>query len=525
MTQILDEIRDGLIRVPRFQRPFVWSDKQRLELLRSILGGTPIGAVMVWRTQHDVACFGRLGPHEIPEEFSSQASRTYLLDGHQRLSTLFAALYPVLAQLEFDEEQDRLEGWSIHYDLEIQDFFLGSDPQAKRATSMPLHVVLDTKSHFKFLRDLGDAASEEIVARADGIAKAIREYKMPVIPVVSDDLESVTRTFQRINSQGTSMNDVHMVSALAYHDDFDLGRCLSSGLDDLDEMGWSTDAKTVLQVCKIVVGLDLYDAPVDQVAKEIHRKGESVVGEAVELLGQAGALLISWNVRSSDVVPYAHQPVLLAGAVRQAGGEVDRKLVRKLERWFWISSFFGNANSSQVQAEQKRLERIVSGEADAEDFSETPTEHLPWRYDFRHARTRAMLLLLGRQDPCDADGESLRAFELLEHEKYKAVGKVVTDYQRGKLSREHRALASGPENRILARQSEMSRVRGRIKEARDRAWLKSHAIPLDAAKALRDGDVIQFLELRAAALQELERRFVEGFGVVYRARPASAPRT
>jgi len=39
LSQLLDEIKEGIIQVPKFQRPLVWRWEDRLELLRSIRDG------------------------------------------------------------------------------------------------------------------------------------------------------------------------------------------------------------------------------------------------------------------------------------------------------------------------------------------------------------------------------------------------------------------------------------------------------------------------------------------------------
>ena len=36
LRSLLEDVQRGHIRVPRFQRPFVWTDSQRLDLLRSV---------------------------------------------------------------------------------------------------------------------------------------------------------------------------------------------------------------------------------------------------------------------------------------------------------------------------------------------------------------------------------------------------------------------------------------------------------------------------------------------------------
>src|SRR3954465_12937076 len=91
LGQLLDEVRAGLIQVPRWQRPFVWTWEQRRDLLRSIRDGIPMGAIMVWRSESvDIACYNSLGPYPLAQRKGYQ--HQYLLDGVQRLSTLLGAL-------------------------------------------------------------------------------------------------------------------------------------------------------------------------------------------------------------------------------------------------------------------------------------------------------------------------------------------------------------------------------------------------------------------------------------------------
>ena len=55
LVKLLSDVRAGHIQVPRFQRPFVWDDDRRLELMRSLRAGIPIGSLLVWRTSQNRA--------------------------------------------------------------------------------------------------------------------------------------------------------------------------------------------------------------------------------------------------------------------------------------------------------------------------------------------------------------------------------------------------------------------------------------------------------------------------------------
>ena len=95
---LLSQVDHDDIVLPAMQRPFVWKEDRIYRLIDSLLRGFPIGAVMLWKTG-TVQRFRRL-PRDIdietPEIFtfetSTDTSNRYLvLDGQQRLTSLFAA--------------------------------------------------------------------------------------------------------------------------------------------------------------------------------------------------------------------------------------------------------------------------------------------------------------------------------------------------------------------------------------------------------------------------------------------------
>ena len=114
---LVEEIASRGIRIPRFQRPFEWSDGQRLTLLDSIKQGLPIGSLLTWKTStHKLASYEKLGPFALRPALD-EAQRTYLLDGHQRVSTLYGALWstPVATDSEEETSSDDETRWPISW--------------------------------------------------------------------------------------------------------------------------------------------------------------------------------------------------------------------------------------------------------------------------------------------------------------------------------------------------------------------------------------------------------------------------
>src|SRR3990170_1790553 len=96
---ILSQIEKGQIVLPAMQRPFVWNESRIRRLLDSLLREFPIGTVLLWKTsttqryrrfQHEIDT-------EVQQVFSYETSKNnvskyMVLDGQQRLASLFIAL-------------------------------------------------------------------------------------------------------------------------------------------------------------------------------------------------------------------------------------------------------------------------------------------------------------------------------------------------------------------------------------------------------------------------------------------------
>ena len=95
---LLSQVEQDQIVLPAMQRPFVWNDERIYRLIDSLLRGFPIGAVMLWRTSQ-IQRFRRL-PRDLDtdvqeifnyETSTDNSSKYLVLDGQQRLTSLFAA--------------------------------------------------------------------------------------------------------------------------------------------------------------------------------------------------------------------------------------------------------------------------------------------------------------------------------------------------------------------------------------------------------------------------------------------------
>lgn len=98
LTGVIAQVEAGKIVLPAMQRPFVWRDDRITRLIDSLLREFPLGTALLWKTSsiHRYRRFQRdIQPDAgITQDFDSGSSteRYLVLDGQQRLTSLFAAL-------------------------------------------------------------------------------------------------------------------------------------------------------------------------------------------------------------------------------------------------------------------------------------------------------------------------------------------------------------------------------------------------------------------------------------------------
>ena len=86
---LFTDIDKGRIKIPQFQRDFVWTKAQTAALIDSILKGFPIGTFILWKTNDRLRHMRNIGNIELKEPRSGDPVQ-YVLDGQQRITSLYA---------------------------------------------------------------------------------------------------------------------------------------------------------------------------------------------------------------------------------------------------------------------------------------------------------------------------------------------------------------------------------------------------------------------------------------------------
>jgi hypothetical protein len=104
-TNLLSDIEKGEIKIPQFQRDFVWSIQKSAALLDSIIKGYPIGTFIFWATKDRLRSVRDLGNIKLPDPKEGEVV-SFVLDGQQRITSLFATLKGLKVQRASGKEDD-----------------------------------------------------------------------------------------------------------------------------------------------------------------------------------------------------------------------------------------------------------------------------------------------------------------------------------------------------------------------------------------------------------------------------------
>lgn len=63
---LINDIEKGLIKIPQFQRDFVWDLNKSANLMDSIVKGYPIGTFIFWKTKERLRSIRNIGGIELP---------------------------------------------------------------------------------------------------------------------------------------------------------------------------------------------------------------------------------------------------------------------------------------------------------------------------------------------------------------------------------------------------------------------------------------------------------------------------
>ena len=216
LSTLIGLIETGSLGLPELQRPFVWERVQVRDLLDSLYRGYPAGSFLFWKTT------ASHGSHSIGAEAKQVHPDTLIVDGQQRLTSLFAVIkgMPVIDK-DFDELRIRIAFHPQTGRFEVANSATEKDPQWISSISDLWAPGANTYAFItEFIERLSQTTSVDADAKAQ-IATAIDDvhkltgYTFTAIALDSSmSVDEVSQVFVRVNSKGVSLNQADFILTL-----------------------------------------------------------------------------------------------------------------------------------------------------------------------------------------------------------------------------------------------------------------------------------------------------------------------
>ncbi|MEG8979330.1 DUF262 domain-containing protein [Priestia megaterium] len=251
LSSLLNDIECGRIKIPQFQREYVWEKKAAAQLLDSIAKGFPIGTFILWETQEELRSVRNIGNHDLPDTPSGHVAQ-YVLDGQQRITSLYTCFKGLVIK-----RNGKTEDFSeIYIDLEAHE-----DDEVVTLNykeDNPDRYVKIVDLLYGKLSVLARQYSEDGLDKIDLYKERFKSYQFSLVVLKNASLDVATEVFTRLNVGGKTLTLFEIMVAKTY--DLNQGFELSEKFDELiDEIGEdykTISSSTVLQVISLVLKKD-----------------------------------------------------------------------------------------------------------------------------------------------------------------------------------------------------------------------------------------------------------------------------
>ena len=390
ITDLMKTIHAGSTQLPDFQRGWVWDDNRIRALIASITCNFPVGAAMFLEYGNENVRF----KYRVIEGSPAQntAPKELILDGQQRLTSIYSALYsdkPVKTRTDKGKEIER------YYYIDIKKAIdpsvdrvdaIISVPASRIVTSnfgrdidldlstpqkeferklFPLNIVLDfmktsmwQQSYFQHY-GLDAAVVQEFMNFQNLITMPTIQYKMPVILLGKETpKEAVCQVFENVNTGGVSLTVFELITAVFAMDDFELRK----DWDQRKAKYFSGDLLSVITATDFLTACTLLSS---------YKRGGTVSCKKKDVLNltlndymkyaddlaegfvEAEKILQEERIFVSRDLPYTTQliPLAVLCTLLADGNQIKiTNIKNKIKQWYWCGVFgelYGSANETR----------------------------------------------------------------------------------------------------------------------------------------------------------------------------------
>jgi hypothetical protein len=390
---LLEDVRAGKLVIPDFQRDFVWTRKQIEELINSIINRYFIGTILLLESPTFNLRFAPRIVRGVEADPKKHASIKYVLDGQQRITSLYYAFnepnlplrddsLPTRFYLNLNTCQEVVGVESVddllrrlYPDKEARKMLKKFSELLSQSTGIDIERY-PTMGRFgspealdRYLTSQATGLQSETRDELNRLLQSVLDYEVAVVTLPYDTPDDeIVSTFERINRLGTRLDIFDLAVARYYPLGIrlnELKKKLEAGSNSKEFLEY-LDPDAILKEMALAKGMEpknknllgLVDVKGERskAQAEFYSRWEA----AVQYLQKAilrmrnvyGAERIRAKKNRIPLIPYTSMAVPLACVIQQADSHGSTKaLYDKIDLWYWTAVLTGRyARSSETQA-------------------------------------------------------------------------------------------------------------------------------------------------------------------------------
>lgn len=339
LSKFFREMETGTIKIPRFQRGYVWEKSKVVKLLNSIYHQYPIGSFFLWYAPKEYKNYIReIGELGLPDQTDANYFQ-FILDGQQRITSLYVTLKGKV----FDETDYR----TICFDIENKEFI--ATKNGKGRNLVPAWKLFDNIAFGEILSDYAITDRKKktnFAAILRDCSEIFTNYPLSIVRTINNDLDDVVEIFERINQGGKRLTSFDLVQATTWSPQFDLNQNIADFNARKEVVKYGTiDVKIFITALSINILGNYNNSLQLQLTSENCKK---------HWKSTADALLAALNFVADMGIKDDYEPYHPLVAVMQyyfyklEAKKAKDGHKRDIEKWFWDSKFSGRYSSSST---------------------------------------------------------------------------------------------------------------------------------------------------------------------------------
>jgi len=396
-NDLITDIRRGYIKIPKFQRDFVWGIEDTAKLLDSIIKGYPIGTFILWKTRERLGSIKNIGGADLPPTPDGDSVR-YVLDGQQRLASLFV----VLEGLQVPKENKVIDYKEVYVDLDRD---IDNDEPIitpERPVDSGWITVYDLLS-----KDVSYFVDKyrDYINKIQNYRDRFTTYDFSTIALPDYPIDAAVEIFTRINTTGTELTLFEIMSAKTYDEtkNFDLHEKYRDLQESLKDIEYGTIPSSTILQC---LSLNLVEECTRKAILKLNKDDVINIWDMTveSVRGATDYFRTFYRVPASRLLPYNALLVPFSYFFFKNRDKPDPTQEKLLQEYFWRSSLsyrFSSGVETKLGQDAKRINQIISEVRPTYDFNVLldKEEMKNWGFSTGDSYCKAVLCLFAYSNP------------------------------------------------------------------------------------------------------------------------------